>query len=139
MKKNLTRNTIPFIIILLSGLIIINSCDDPNQQAINFNFPETGPVNYAEHVGPFLRLRCAYTGCHDGISQAGSYDLSTHLNVIKYANITGVVNPETGEVEGSLLLQVLDGTNPHLQNLLLINATENQIQGVKRWLKSNYP
>jgi len=127
MLKNLIK--ISFIIPIIA--FFVQACDDPNDpNRFNFSFPEDEPIYYTEHIAPFLLLRCSYTGCHASNSQAGGIDLSTYFEVM---SSPGVVNTSTPE--SSLLLQVMDLRNPHLLNLNLVPPTENQIEGIRRWIE----
>jgi hypothetical protein len=58
-------------------------------------------------------------------------DYQTVMNPV--SNV-GFVKPY--DAESSLFYQVATGKNPHLQNLQLRGLTENQQQGIKRWINA---
>lgn len=118
------------IITILSLAFLISVCDNTNNGQINFLFPEEEEVSYLQHVDPFLRLRCAFSPCHNPAYASAGYDMTDWFQVTKDQVLVNTVN-----VESSLLLQVMDGRNPHLVNMGLILANENQIQGVRRWIE----
>ncbi|MDC1068367.1 hypothetical protein OAQ99_04335 [Candidatus Kapabacteria bacterium] len=135
MKKNLIK--ILFIIPIISFINL--SCDDANQiNRFNFVFPEDEEISYRFHVEPFLRLRCAYSGCHSSNSIAGGIDLSSWFKLWSGPGIINLQDDNQGgyNPDASLLLQVMDQRNPHLLNLNLIPATENQEVGIRRWLEN---
>lgn len=129
MKVNLIKILIIFIFLTISiGFIACNSSTDPNYK--DLDFPTEGEVSYRYDVEPFLRVRCAYAGCHSTTHKAGGMDLTNWFSLM---SIPGFIN--TDKVESSLFLQVVNGDNPHLINLMLIKVRQNQIDGVKRWLE----
>lgn len=59
-----------------------------NQIVLTAECPDT--IFYATQIKPFINSTCATTACHDAISKAGSYDLSTYENIA--LNATAIVN-----------------------------------------------
>ncbi len=125
--------TFKAIIFSLLSLVLLLMCTcsetiGPNNKIV---FPEEGEVSFQNHVLPFLKVKCAFSGCHDDVYRAGGRDMTTHFQVTAATENTGLVvatNPD-----GSVLVQVIEGTNPHL-DYYRINITENQKQGVRRWI-----
>ncbi len=136
MKANLIRiifkTFVIFSFVATAFLFACNSSTDPNYR--DLDFPEESEIKYLSHVEPFLRVRCAYAGCHSSTHQAGGMDLTTWFSIM---GIPGFVN--TDKVESSLFLQVVNGQNPHLINLMLIKVRDNQINGIKRWIEQGAP
>ena len=128
MKMNPIRLNIIALFLLVAVLFSCNSSTDPNY--IDLDFPEKGEISYRNNVEPFLRVRCAYAGCHSNAHQAGGMDLTNWFSMI---SIGGFIN--TANVESSLFLQVANGQNPHLTNLYLIKVRENQVNGIQRWIE----
>ena len=91
------------------------------------NFQKKEKFLYIDHVQPFLRLRCAYAPCHDVAYQAGGYDMSDWFAITKNQTLVNTNNPDA-----SLILQVLDGRNPHLTNRGLLLGTQNQVGWYKK-------
>lgn len=126
------KNLIKILFSIPIVVFFVQACDDANNpNRFNFTFPENEPIYYQEHVAPFLLLRCSYTGCHSSNSQAGGIDLSSYLDLLSGPNIVN-----TSEPEASLLLQVMDLRNKHLLNLNLVPPTDNQIEGIRRWIEN---
>jgi len=128
MTMNPIRLNIIALFVLVAVLFSCNSSTDPN--FVDLDFPEEGEVSYFKNVEPFLRVRCAYAGCHSTAQKAGGMDLTNWFSLI---SIGGFVN--TFNVESSLFLQVVNGQNPHLSNLQLIKVRTNQVEGIKRWIE----
>jgi len=125
-------------IILFSVAIIISSiitsCDNSAQVLNSLTFPEEGEVSFIQHVRPFLMVRCANAGCHSEEHVAGGRRMIEYHHLFESPGNLGFVIP--GNAKGSLFYQVLDGTNPHLLNLRLIEVQENHRQGIERWINS---
>ncbi|GAB5464638.1 MAG: hypothetical protein Kapaf2KO_00740 [Candidatus Kapaibacteriales bacterium] len=110
------------------------SCDDGIIDDGNkLIFPEEGEISFVNHVLPFLRLRCSNAACHGALSPADGRSMVDYQSMINpVSNIGFIVQ---GNPEVSLFYQVMTGTNPHLQNLGLQPTTENQQDGIYRWIK----
>lgn len=132
MKASLIRLLVIFSFVTTALLIACNSATDP--QFRDLDFPEEGEVKYLTNIEPFLRVRCAYAGCHSSAHRAGGMDLTTWFSMM---GIPGFIN--TDYVESSLFLQVVNGQNPHLVNLMLIKVRDNQINGIRRWIEQGAP
>jgi len=90
-------------------------------------FPDSA-VSFRLHVQPFLRQGCAFAGCHSSASRVGGVALEEYVQLWERP---GLVIP--GVPEQSLLVQLLEGQLPHLPDLRA-RTTENQRQGVRRWI-----
>lgn len=117
---------------VLTGLL---SCDDgivDDGNALVFPTPEEGKVSYLMNIQPFLRLRCATSNCHGSANPAGGRSMTDYQSITNPVSNVGFIKPF--DAEASLFYQVATGANPHLQNLRLRPLTENQRQGIKRWI-----
>lgn len=115
------------------ALLAIQSCDDGIIDGENkLIFPEEGEVSYLFNVQPFLNLRCANAGCHGAVAPAAGRALVNYQTVTNPVSNINFVNPF--DAESSLFYQIATGVNPHMQNLGLRPLTENQQQGIRRWI-----
>lgn len=126
-------NNILIILLFLITLFII-SCDDTAQQIYDYEFPTEGEISFQNHVQPFIKLRCSTSQCHGDNTQAGNRRITDYFSYFQGLNAGGLV--VVSEPETSLLLQVIDGRNPHLSNMRLVPARENQINGIRSWIKA---
>jgi len=134
-KIYLSSNIYIFIVII--ALTVVVSCDDTRENIYDYKFPEEGEVSFQNHVQPFMKLRCSSNQCHGDYSQSTSRRITDYLSYFSGMNAGSLVI--LSDTESSLLLQVLDGRNPHLSNLQLVAARENQIDGVRRWIEDGAP
>lgn len=113
--------------------ILFSACGNGVTDVTNIRvvFPDSTKVSYFNHVQPFLNQRCAYAGCHSDFHMAGGRSMASYFQVVNSNNI-GLIIP--GNAEGSLLYQVVNGSNNHLYRYNLPIANTNQINGIKRWI-----
>lgn len=98
-------------------------------------FPEgEEEVSYILHVEPFMKLKCGFAGCHDENYAAGGRVMTRYIDLISQLGLI-----VSGDPDGSLLIQVLDGRNPHLQNYRDNYINDNQLQGMRRWIAAGAP
>lgn len=122
-----------FLTLILSSISFI-SCDDTLtvQDVDNKIIPDKN-VSFADHIYPVLQVKCSFSGCHVSPDPAGGLDLSTWVNITADPNI---VFP--GEPNLSKLVWTINGTSgvpvmpPRYIGIVL---TQNQIQGIKTWIK----
>ena len=93
-------------------------------------FPERD-VSFNTHVKPVLLYSCALSGCHDSYTHppAANLVLETYSEVVRNP---GVVRP--GDTTGSILAQVLRGRDPLHPPEPLRELTQNQRDGIIRWI-----
>ncbi len=96
-------------------------------------FPADNTVSFQLHITPFIRQKCAYSGCHSDYSRAGGRRFTDYYTYFETANLGFVI---AGNPESSLFMQVMNGKNPHLTNYRIISPNQNQIDGVKLWIKA---
>jgi len=136
------RKLINIFLFSFAIFVLISSCDDPNDsRGLNFLFPENEEVSYIDHVDPFLRLRCASALCHSSIDPAVGLDLTNWAAMQNFPALLSTSINEDGSLNAdpSLLMQVVDGRNPHLENYRLILPNNNQQQGIRRWIEDWSP
>jgi hypothetical protein len=124
-------------VLLLSfgSLFFIAGCDDgiiDDGNKLIFPEPGEGEVSFLNNVQPFLRLRCANATCHGSVSPADGRSFVNYASVMNSFSNISFVRPY--DAEGSLFYQVATGVNPHLRNLGLRELTDNQRQGIRRWI-----
>ncbi len=116
------------LLFLLFAMCNCNSTVGPDN---NIVFPDEGEVSFQNNVLPFLKVKCALSGCHDGYNIKAS-DMTDYFKVTASPDNLGLVVPKNPD--GSVLVQVIEGTNPHL-DYYKISITENQKQGIRRWIQ----
>ena len=104
-------------------------------------FPASG-VSYGKHVGPMFLQACAFPGCHaEDTFEAMGFSLDIYERATA---LPGIIIPclknQPCNPEASILvrrIEGLDGTNrmPLFQPAL----TDNQINGIKTWIKEGAP
>jgi hypothetical protein len=123
-------------IISIATFTIFVGCNSPINSSSDLRFPEEDEVSFSEHVRPFMQVTCATASCHDDFTQAGGRRMTEHFTYFTASNIGLVVreNPDA-----SLLIQILEGKNYHLYNYGRELPTENQQQGMRRWVENGAP
>ena len=91
-------------------------------------------VSYSKYIQPVLNLKCATAGCHDDITIAGGYSMTT------WANTTNPQFVTKGVPENSQLVQAIDPKYGGVFKMPPIDSgvlpmTANQVQGVETWIK----
>lgn len=131
MKSKSLYNLLLLIIFLISAVII--SCDDTvtNTDIDNVTIPSKN-VSYGKYIQPVFNLKCTSSGCHDDISAAGGYSLTTWSGAV----IPGIVDPFSVETSrlvwrvegiGVPIMPPIGSSNPPL--------TLNQVEGIKTWIR----
>lgn len=129
MIKNLIKI---LIIISCFGFVILSCGDESPTQFADLKFPEDGPISFDMHVQPFLRVRCSNIGCHHEQTAAGGRIMTDYFWLFGSRNPGFII---AGEPDKSLFNQVVEGKNQHLLILNLVLPTENQQQGIRRWVE----
>jgi len=135
--QRLLRIHILFLWVVASAFLLCfsSACDDGILDDGNkLVFPEEGEISFINNVLPFLRLRCANSTCHGSVSPAGGRAMVDYATIMNPVSNVGFIKPY--DSEGSLFYQVAAGINPHLQNIGQRQLTENQQQGIKKWIDS---
>jgi len=132
LSQNDKRFLTAFILIIVQLLIAISSCKDSitdSDQPINVVFPDSN-VSYSQHMEPLFQQGCAFGQCH-GSASAGSLNLEPP-SYSKLIGRPGLV--VSGESNNSVLVQRLDGRLQPRMPLNRTQLTQNQINGIKKWI-----
>ncbi len=121
------KNIFSLLLFLLFAMCNCNTTVGPDK---NIVFPDEGEVSFQNNVLPFLKVKCALSGCHDGYNPKAS-DMTDYFKLFETDNVGLIVQ---GNPDGSVLVQVIEGTNHHL-DYYKINITDNQKQGIRRWIQ----
>ncbi len=118
------------IISLFCLTAFISCCgDDPVTSGNDVKFPEEN-VSYYEHVHPYMKLTCAYVGCHHSSTQAGNISLESHIDLMRYPLF---VMP--GEPEKSYLVWKLNGSSPFRAFCYQGYVEESVVKGISKWIE----
>ncbi|MBN1638497.1 MAG: hypothetical protein JW866_06000 [Ignavibacteriales bacterium] len=136
MKINISQaRTIKFLLFVLIYLVLffVISCDDTiTDNDIDKIIIPSSNVSYIEYIQPVFNVKC--TGCHDGQNPETNLDLTSWAGVRSDASIVVPYYPEN-----SKLVWSIEGIYGYLP-MPPINApvrplTENQIEGIRTWIK----
>ena len=126
------------IFILFSSIMFYAGCKDTitAEQVDSVVIPSSN-VSYSKYIQPVLNLKCATAGCHDDITIAGGYSMTTWSNttnpqfVVRISDVKGdtltsrLVWAITGNPAVSPMPPLYSGVKP---------LTQNQIQGIITWV-----
>ncbi len=117
------------IIIILSIFIIsMIACDSINTTGKDIVFPDEN-VSFQNHVYPFLKINCSYSGCHSDETQAGGVILTYYSSLFMSPGMVILDDPDK-----SRLIQIVEGKLPHLSYFYKGNITENHKIGLRLWI-----
>ena len=122
------------LIISFFSIVFDYGCKDTitADQIDNVVIPDSN-VSYSKYIQPVLNLKCATSGCHDDITVAGGYSMTTWVNT---TNPNFVVK---NHPENSRLVWTITG-NPAVSPMPPLYSgikpmTANQVNGVKTWIR----
>lgn len=119
-----------YLTTLLVFCIIIISCESSTTSGDpNIIFPSEN-IDYTQHVQPFLKYNCGYSGCHSSFTKAAGLSVDDYFSVMSYI---GFVIPK--QPDASILVQILENKLPHSVFFYRGNITQNQIQGIRKWIE----
>ncbi len=99
----------------------------------NIVFPDS-LVSYIHNVEPFMRVKCAYSGCH--CDPPYNYSASTMTNYFSLFSPDNLGLVIADKPDNSVLIQILDGRLPHSYYLFPQGyITPNQIKGMRKWIE----
>lgn len=106
---------------------MVAGCEQGTQyrRAQDVVFPDSN-VSYTRHVEPFLRLACAFSGCH---SSSDPIPLDSYIALFQTPGLVIVGRPEQ-----SRLNQVLEGTLAHPPVFSGV-VTDNHRRGMAQWVR----
>lgn len=118
------------ILIFFINLIFLLSCDSTiNNNDPNIVFPSEN-IDYTNYVQPFLKYNCGYSGCHNSYTRAAGLSVDDYFSVMSYIGFVVPTKPDA-----STLVQILENKLPHNVFFYRGNITQNQIQGIRKWIE----
>jgi hypothetical protein len=128
MKKYLYHILILSVLFVLFGL---QSCKDEQVNSSDEIIFPANNVSFSKHVEPLFQQRCALAGCHAGSTPAGGLNLE-YNSYQTIMNTPGLVIAHDGG--NSSLVQHLMGISTPMPPPKSAQLTQNQIDGVKKWI-----
>ena len=129
------QGRISFLLILLlaTPVTLIFGCKDSATDpghSINVVFPDSN-VSYSQYLEPLFQQGCAFSSCHGTASQRG-----LNLESPSYSKLMNHQPRLVVSMEGnnSLLVQRLDGRVQPQMPFKRTPLTQNQINGIKKWI-----
>jgi hypothetical protein len=120
-----------FLVVLIFIIaVIFSACSWVTNSGEEIIFPENN-VSFMHHVQPFLQQNCSYSPCHSGFNLAGGIALVDYHSVISAPR--GFIVQENPD--GSRFVQILEHRTPHFTNFYRGNIKDNQIKGIRTWIK----
>lgn len=116
------------VLMFVLAAIFSTSCGDSISSSKDIIFPDSN-VSFNYQVSPFLKLNCAYSGCHSDESQAGGVRLTYYSNMFMSPGL--IIN---GDADKSRLIQILENKLPHFTFFYRGNITENHLKGMRTWV-----
>ncbi len=122
-----------FLIPIIGALGLLLSCQDSltNAPPPDIVFPASG-ISYGKYVEPLFLQACATGGCHAGAEPAANLNLEPPSYHAVLDHIPQLVVQHDGE--HSPLLWWLDGRLSPRMPISRQPLTQNQIDGVKKWI-----
>jgi len=118
-----------FIIFVLFSIILISCESSTTSGTTNITFPPEN-IDYIQHVQPFLKYNCGYSGCHSSFTRAAGLSVDDYFSVMSYIGFVVPMQPDA-----STLVQILENKLPHSVFFYRGNITQNQIQGIRKWIE----
>ena len=127
---------IPFyavlVLFLATAVFTLTRCNDVVSTNNNLIFPDS-LISFNNNVLPLLMVKCSYNGCHGDI-QNGTFAMNSYSSLLygggDYLNL---VIP--GKPDNSLLVQVMEVTQPHLAfSFGPTYINKNQLAGIRKWI-----
>ncbi|MFA6571274.1 MAG: hypothetical protein WCT77_08560 [Bacteroidota bacterium] len=117
-------------IFIVGMIIIFTGCDNSLVTDNNLIFPDS-LVSYQQHVYPFMKVKCAYVGCHGDSPQYGASRMDSYFDLFSIDNLGLII---ANKPDQSKLNQVLENKLPHNPVFQSGYLTENQKKGMRRWV-----
>ncbi len=119
------------ITLLLITIVMLNyGCDNTTSSGdSNIVFPSE-KIDYIQHVQPFLKFNCGYSGCHSSFTKAAGLSVDDYFSVMSYMGLVIPLQPDA-----STIVQILENKLPHSVFFYRGNITQNQIQGLRKWIE----
>jgi hypothetical protein len=127
---NFSKQNILLILLALFAGVIFTACESSTGvYGKDVVFPDS-KIDFTNHVQPFLKYNCAYSGCHSSYSKAAGLALDEYVPIMTFP---GLVIPENPNL--STLNQILENILPHPTYFFKGYITQNQVQGMRKWVE----
>ncbi|MBI5464273.1 MAG: hypothetical protein HY966_04890 [Ignavibacteriales bacterium] len=129
--RMVTLNLVPIAVMVF---LVWSSCKDAinDPKPSDVVFPDSG-ISYSKHVETLFSQSCATANCHGGSAPANNLNLERPSYLALTNHQPALVH--NGDPDNSLLVWWIDGTKqPRMPNKLQ-PLTDNQIKGIRRWIK----
>ncbi|OGU18163.1 MAG: hypothetical protein A2X61_02285 [Ignavibacteria bacterium GWB2_35_12] len=124
-----------YIVIILSFVFFLKLIVGCGTEVIgpntNIIFPDS-LVSYISNVEPFMRVKCAYSGCHSDPPYNSASTMTNYFSLFSTDNLGLVIAKKP---DNSVLIQILDGRLPHNPYFQEGYITQNQINGMRKWIE----
>lgn len=128
MNANILFKMSILLVTILS--VTLSSCENSTTTGdSNIIFPNEN-IDYIQHVQPFLKYNCGYSGCHSSFTKAAGLSVDDYFSVMSYMGLVIPLQPDA-----STLVQILENKLPHSVFFYRGNITQNQIQGIRKWIE----
>ena len=119
-----------FLSASFAGMFMMAACDDTLTNIDSVVIPSKN-VSYSQHIDPVLQRKCAVAGCHDDQSRLGNLSLTSWANTTTSYLVVAPGLPQNS----SLLLSVQGLTTNPMPPVGLTPFNQNQVEGLKTWIK----
>lgn len=121
-----------FYSLFAAFLLLAVSCSDSTvTDPEDIIFPDSN-ISYQKHVEPFMRLTCAYQGCHNNTTQAAGIILDDWFYMTNAMSGAFII---PSKPDNSVLVQMLEGKYPHLyEHIWRPRINDEQIEGIRQWI-----
>ena len=130
-KKLISRIVLVLTPIVIVVVLAVPSCKDQRPNTSNIVLPDSN-LSYSHDIDPLFTQTCLGSQCHSGSAPAKGLDLDPPSYSNLLFHVPQLVTPRD---TNSLLLQRLDGRLPPQMPTNQTPLTQNQIHGVKQWIK----
>jgi hypothetical protein len=130
-KRALSRIAFSLMPFTLVAALVISSCKDEKPNTSGFVLPDSN-LSYSRDIDPLFAQTCLGSQCHSGSTPAQGLNLEPPSFSRLYYYVPTLVLPRD---TNSLLLQYLDGRFFPRMPSNQYPLTQNQINGVKQWIK----
>ncbi len=125
------RTKIILSFIIISFILIFVKCSSQITDSEDIVFPET-EVSYISSVEPFLKITCAYAGCHNSTSRARGLVLDNYFDLTNSMSGGFIIGKNPDQ---SYLIQVLDGTYVGCEIYWRFKINDNHKAGMRKWIE----
>jgi len=124
-----------YIVIIISFILFLKLIVGCGTQVLgpnsNIVFPDS-LISYISNVEPFMRVKCAYSGCHCDPPYNSASTMTNYFSLFNTDNLGLVV---AGKPDYSVLIQILEEKLPHNPYFQKGYITQNHINGMRKWIE----